>query len=165
MMNIPYKDIIELRELMNEYANSDTNIFKRMTSGLLYKIQINSVIRPLIKSKKYVNNIIKKDLIDFFQFIYVSDLKKEKHIKLKILSYFNNINYKCNMYFDNGNTVCFNFWQDDDYGSFSIDYYEKEKDKTTSRTTYSINTAIDVGEEVYELMIDIITRYLKGEIE
>ena len=69
------------------------------------------------------------------------------------------------MYFDNGNTVCFNFWQDDDYGSFSIDYYEKEKDKTTSRTTYSINTAIDVGEEVYELMIDIITRYLKGEIE
>ena len=52
MMNIPYKDIIELRELMNEYTNSDTNIFKRMTSGLLYKIQINSVIIPLIKSKK-----------------------------------------------------------------------------------------------------------------
>lgn len=164
MMNIPYKDIIELRELMNEYNDSDTNFIRRICSKIIYKIQVNSIIRPLIKSKKYVNNIIKKDLIDFFQFVYVSDIQIRDIIKVKILSYFNNINYKCNMYFNNGNTVCFNFWQDDDYGSFSIDYYEKDKDSTTSRTTYSINTAIGVGEEVYDLMIDIIIAYLKGVI-
>ena len=164
MMNIPYKDIIEMRELMNEYNDSDTNLFKRIINKALYNIQINSVIKPLIKSKRYVNNIIKKDLIDFFQFVYVSGLRNRKEIKVQILSYFNNINYKCTMSFNNENNVCFNFWQDDDYGSFSIDYYEKEKDNTTSRTTYSINTAIGVGEDVYNLMIDIIIRYLKGEI-
>lgn len=162
-MNIPYKEIIELRVLKNNVSNSKTNFITKWFYDTAYNIQIKSIIRPLIKSKNYVNIISKKDIIDFLQFVYISNIKYDK-IKVRIFQYSSHINYKCNMYFDNGDTIFLNFWQDEDYGSFPIETYTKVDDKTIVRTSYGINTAIGIGEEFYNMMIDIIIKYLKGEI-